>query len=58
MTHSGNGWTCTDLQDFTGSNNDGENPVGGVALDASGNLYGTTSAGGANGAGVVWEITP
>lgn len=58
VTHSGNGWTCTDLQDFTGSNNDGENPVGGVALDASGNLYGTTSAGGANGAGVVWEITP
>lgn len=27
-------------------------------MDASGNLYGTTKSGGANGLGVVYEITP
>jgi uncharacterized repeat protein (TIGR03803 family) len=58
VTHNGTGWTCTDLHDFPGQQGDGEVPIGGVTVDASGNLYGTTSAGGANGAGVVWEITP
>jgi uncharacterized repeat protein (TIGR03803 family) len=29
-----------------------------VAIDASGNLYGTTSQGGEYGNGVVWEIKP
>jgi isoaspartyl peptidase/L-asparaginase-like protein (Ntn-hydrolase superfamily) len=54
----------TNLQDFTGGA-DGANPIGGVAVDASGNLYGTTSLGGmtggncyTQGCGVVWEITP
>jgi uncharacterized repeat protein (TIGR03803 family) len=36
---------------------DGNNPAGGVALDASGNAYGTTISGGQY-MGVVWEITP
>ena len=31
-------------------------PVGGVALDSHGNLFGTTASGGANGRGTVWEI--
>lgn len=60
LTRSGQGWTFTDLHDFTGGA-DGANPVGGVTLDANGNLYGTTSAGGfsqnCGGCGVVWEIT-
>ena len=50
-------WTYTSLHDFTGGS-DGGNPYGNVAFDASGNLYGTTSNGGAYYVGVVWEITP
>jgi uncharacterized repeat protein (TIGR03803 family) len=33
-------------------------PVAGVIPDASGNLYGTTFYGGANGVGMVFELTP
>jgi uncharacterized repeat protein (TIGR03803 family) len=29
-----------------------------LVFDSAGNLYGTTSAGGANGAGTVFELTP
>ena len=29
-----------------------------MVMDGNGNLYGTTSAGGAYNQGVVWEITP
>jgi uncharacterized repeat protein (TIGR03803 family) len=36
---------------------DGSDPSGGVALDSKGNVYGTTQNGGADGAGVVFEIT-
>lgn len=60
----------TDLHDFGGTailtnglpGPDGINPGngepdGGVALDSSGNLYGTASAGGLYGRGMVWELT-
>jgi uncharacterized repeat protein (TIGR03803 family) len=57
LTQSGGGWSFTDLYDFTGGD-DGGSPPGGVAVDASGNLYGTASQGGSYGWGVVWEITP
>ena len=57
LTHSGAGWTYTSLHDFTGGS-DGSYPFGSVAVDANGNLYGTASAGGAYGNGVVWEIAP
>ncbi len=67
LTRNNGSWSFTDLYDFTGGA-DGANPVGGVALDRSGNLYGTASAGGLElnncftennpGCGVVWEITP
>ena len=39
--------TYTVLYSFTGLGNDGFSPTGGVILDASGNLYGTTTGGGA-----------
>ena len=58
LTPSGSGWTYTDFYDFNGENNNGYVPVGGVIFDASGNLYGTTYAGGEDGDGMVWEITP
>ncbi len=57
LTHSGSSWTYTSLYDFTGGD-DGSEPYGQVVLDSSGNIYGTTIYGGANGGGVVFEITP
>jgi uncharacterized repeat protein (TIGR03803 family) len=57
LTPSNGSWTYTSLYDFTGGN-DGANPVSNVVLDGSGNLYGTSSAGGSQGYGVVWEIAP
>ena len=57
LTPSGSSWIYTDLYDFTGGN-DGGNPISNVSFDTSGNLYGTASAGGTQGVGVVWEITP
>ena len=56
-TNSGGIWTCTDLYSYELGPNGGF-PIGGVTLDGSGNLYGTTSEGGAFGAGVIWEILP
>jgi hypothetical protein len=66
LTPYNGGYTYTDLYDFTGGT-DGQYPYGPVAIDANGNLYGTTEAGGDHsrcigeftyGCGVVWEITP
>jgi len=37
---------------------DGSNPTVGLAQDANGNFYGTTSGGGAFGEGTVFEMTP
>jgi uncharacterized repeat protein (TIGR03803 family) len=55
-TSKGN-WTFKNLHTF-GAGSDGANPYAGVILGASGNLYGTTWIGGANNAGVVFELTP
>ncbi len=49
--------TGTILYSFTGGK-DGANPKSRLVLDKSGNLYGTTTAGGANGQGEVFELTP
>lgn len=63
LTPSANGWTYTDLYDFQGGS-DGADPFGNVALDASGNIYGTAGVGGLSngclglGCGTVWKITP
>jgi uncharacterized repeat protein (TIGR03803 family) len=45
----------TVLHSFTGGA-DGAGPIAGVILNATGNLYGTTSGGGAFGHGVVYEV--
>ena len=45
----------TVLYRFTGGA-DGGTPTGGVILDSAGNLYGTTTYGGASGAGVVFKL--
>ena len=58
---SGGAWTENVLYQFTGGA-DGGYPVGGVILDAEGNLYGMTEYGGSGcylpGCGVVFELTP
>jgi uncharacterized repeat protein (TIGR03803 family) len=41
-----------------GTGTDGATPVSGVSLDAAGNLYGTTSLGGAYGYGTIFRLTP
>jgi len=50
-------WTETIPYSF-GTGTDGANPVAGVTFDAAGNLYGTTSAGGAYGYGTVFQLVP
>ena len=45
LSPGGGGWTLTTLHDFTGGS-DGANPEGGLVMDANGNLFGTTFAGG------------
>ena len=47
----------TVLYSFTGGT-DGGYPLDGVIRDPAGNLYGTTSGGGASGAGVVFKVDP
>jgi len=50
----------TVLYDFCQQPNctDGSAPFSGLISDEAGNLYGTTEFGGANGLGVVFEVTP
>jgi uncharacterized repeat protein (TIGR03803 family) len=44
------------LYNFTGGSSDGANPWGTMALDPSGNLYGSTTSGGADYCGTVFEL--
>jgi len=55
---AGGGWTETVLYSFL-DGADGGNPASKLVMDPSGNLYGTTSVGGAYGeGGTVFELTP
>lgn len=57
FAHGTNGrWTETVLHSFT-NGADGSQPQG-VVLDSTGNIYGVTESGGANQAGVAFEILP
>ena len=53
---SSGSWTETVLYSFNGGP-DGSNPVGGVAMDAAGNLFGTTAYGGPHNFGTVFKLT-
>jgi len=53
----GGGWAETVLHSF-GNGADGINPYAGLIVDAAGNLYGTTVAGGIHADGTVFEIAP
>lgn len=49
--------TETVLYSFGNFSGDGESPVGGLIQTSNGTFYGTTSAGGANGSGTVYDFT-
>jgi uncharacterized repeat protein (TIGR03803 family) len=53
----GGQWNEEILYSF-GTGTDGAMPIAGVSLDADGNVYGTTSAGGAYGLGTIFQLTP
>lgn len=46
------------LHNFNAANNGGYAPYGGLVFDSSGNLYGTTSAGGSVAGGTMFELSP
>jgi uncharacterized repeat protein (TIGR03803 family) len=57
LTPAGSGWTKKTLYSFQ-SRNDGASPYGGLILDRSGNLYGTTEEGGhLNWGGTFYKLT-
>jgi uncharacterized repeat protein (TIGR03803 family) len=53
----GQQWTETILHTF-GSGGDGASEVSVMTFDSAGNLYGATTAGGANGLGTVFQLVP
>ncbi len=55
LTRSGQSWTESVLWSF---GTEGSVPLSGVIFDSAGNLYGTTAFGGANGDGIVYELSP
>lgn len=57
LTRSGGGWVESVIHEF-GAAGDGTQPLHNVIFDTSGNLYGTTSLGGANNNGVVFQLAP
>jgi uncharacterized repeat protein (TIGR03803 family) len=57
LTRNSDGsWIETVIHSFNGR--DGEIPVAGLVFDATGNLYGTATLGGAYGHGVVFKLAP
>jgi uncharacterized repeat protein (TIGR03803 family) len=59
LTHSNGTWTESVLYSFKGGA-DGSSPISSLVADAAGNLYGTTSDGGAASCtcGVIFKMTP
>jgi uncharacterized repeat protein (TIGR03803 family) len=57
IVHTENGYANTPTVLFTFNGSNGKTPEGGLTVDASGDLFGTTSGGGADGDGVAFEIT-
>ena len=56
LTHTASGWVFSTLYFFTGD--DGANPRARVVFGPDGALYGTTTQGGVNGRGVVFQLRP
>jgi uncharacterized repeat protein (TIGR03803 family) len=58
LSPSSTGWTYTDIYDFTNTSTSAAEPSNSLILDAQGNLYGVSQNGGADGLGVVYELSP
>ena len=56
LSPSGSSWTEQTVYGFTGGS-DGGQPMHGLIMDSSDNLYGTTAQGGGGGGGTVFELT-
>jgi len=57
LSESGGVWSETVLFSFAGGASDGAWPCGRLAIDSSGNIYGTASGGGTNANGTVFELS-
>ncbi len=57
LTNTGSGWTETVLYNFH-NGADGQQPQAGLAMDASGNLFGASAMAGSGGGGTVFELMP
>jgi len=55
---AGGGWTEKVLHSFLDDSTDGGFPRAAVTIDAAGDLFGTTTNGGPNDYGVVYQLTP
>jgi uncharacterized repeat protein (TIGR03803 family) len=59
LTPGSGGWTEKTIYAFCPSGcDDGGSPASGVIFDNAGNLYGTATAGGTDGGGVIFELAP
>jgi uncharacterized repeat protein (TIGR03803 family) len=58
ITPSGSTWSFTQLYEFPSGGSMGYYVFSNLVADSQGNLYGTASAGGAYGSGVVFQIVP
>ena len=58
LTRANGKWTETVLHEFQDNGQDGYFPIGNLAIDAAGNLYGTTTEGGTYLAGAVFMLAP
>jgi uncharacterized repeat protein (TIGR03803 family) len=50
------GWSFNILHQFATQGTDGQLPMGNLTFDQSGNMFGTTEEGGANGSGTVFQL--
>lgn len=56
LTHTSSGWVESVLHTF--ERTDGLLPYGGLIADSAGNLYGSTTGGGPNQGGTIYELSP
>lgn len=58
LTPGAGGWTEQVIYSFANNNIDGIGPLGALALDSQGRLYGTTPYGGTEGFGTLYRLSP